>query len=68
MTKGYLRRTCHICHRQGVVPKVEDYNHMHKDPERWVFWAASPFHQEINGEDVFYWWCESCFQDDADDI
>lgn len=63
-TERYLRRKCHVCRRVGDVPKfLKDFRR-----DDIVFWAASPYQQELAGEDWFAWWCNHCLEQDAADI
>lgn len=60
----YLFRTCHVCGVCGPVPKTPmDL----KDPHA-IFWASSPYAEEIYGEEHFAWWCRPCIRQDANDI
>jgi hypothetical protein len=65
-SKRYLRRRCHICGHLGDVPKTTD--NIYRDPTRWVFYAPSPYQQELAEEDWWNWWCKHCIDQDALDI
>lgn len=63
-TERYLRRKCHVCGHVGDVPKfTED---LRRDDI--VFWAASPYQEELANELWYNWWCGDCIREDANDI